>query len=855
MGALAIRGLRARKLRTVLTASAVVLGVALISGTYILTDTINRSFDQIFTTGLQGIDVAITPTVAVKQQQGGVGNAAATIPASALRRVRGVAGVRKAAGDVFDVARIFNRKGKDVAAPGAPDFVASAQPPPFSPFRYVQGRPPSGPGEVALDKATADKAHYRVGDSVPVAGDGPVRRYRLVGIARYGEVASLAGASVAVMSLAEAQRALRKGSSFDGIDVQAAPGVEPAALARRLRAGLPRSLTVRTGQAQAESRAKDTQDGFSFITTILFVFAGVALFVGGFMIFNTFSITVAQRVREFALLRMLGASRRQVLGEVVAEAFLVGLVASIVGLGLGLLVAPGLRGLFKALGADIPSTGTVFEARTAIVAVIVGTLVTLAAALAPALRATRVPPVAALQESSTAGSARGGRRRTAISVLLALGGLALMAVGLFGSSEGDSALAQIGAGAVLVMFGVGLLSSFLVRPIASAVGWPVERVRGVPGRLARENSVRNPRRTASTAAALMIGVALITFVAVFAAGLTASVDRAVDQNFKGTFVVQDENGFSPIPAASVAALRHVPGVGEVSAANFSQAKVRGVSDKVSFSGVDPRSFPRLYSFDWVKGSDATLAALGPGSALVSKRFARDNHISVGERLHTLAASGRRPVLRVAGVYDDRGNLLADATVTNATLRTVFGTRQDAFALVGLAPGADQQTVKRSISKLLDAEFPTVEALNKTEFKKRQAAQVNQLLALFYVMLSLSVIVALFGIANTLALSIHERTRELGMLRAIGTSRAQVRTMVRWESVITALIGALIGVALGCVFGALVTRPLADEGFVLSYPVGTLVVIVVVAGLFGVLAALLPARRAARIDVLQALAYE
>ncbi len=854
MGALALKGLAARRLRTALTASAVVLGVALISGTYILTDTINRSFDQIFTTGLKGIDVAITPTVTVKQEGGG-GSAAATIPTSALSRVRGVAGVKQAAGDVFDVGRIFDRKGKDVAGGGAPDFVASAQPAPFSPFDYVEGRAPGAANEVALDKGTADKTGYHVGDSVPVAGDGPVRRYRLVGIARYGDVSSLAGASVAVMTLRQAQVVLSKGSSFDGIDVQSAPGTTPQALTARLRGALPRSLTVRTGQQQARSQAKDTQEGFSFITTILFVFAGVALFVGGFMIFNTFSITVAQRVREFALLRMLGASRRQVLASVVFEALAIGVLASLVGLGLGLLVAPGLRGLFKALGADLPSSGTVFEPRTAIVALLVGTLVTLIAALSPALRATRTAPIAALAEASTGRGVRSGRGRTILAALLALAGVALMAVGLFGNAQGDAALAPIGAGAALVLVGVGLLSSYVVRPIASVVGWPVERIRGLPGRLARENAVRNPRRTASTAAALMIGVALIAFVAVFAAGLTATVDRAVDDNFKGAFIVQDKNGFSPIPAASAAAVARVPGVARVSPANFSQAKVRGVSGNVAFSGVDPTTFPALYAFTWKEGSNATLARLGPDQVLLGRTFARDNHLGVGDRLDTLTATGGRPALRVAGIYEDRGNLLGDATMTNTALRRGFGARQDAFALVGLAPGAREPDVKRAIGRVLDAGFPTVEALTKAEFKRRQAAQVNQLLALFYVMLSLSVIVALFGIANTLALSIHERTRELGMLRAIGTSRKQVRTIVRWEAVITALIGALVGVALGCVFGALVTQPLKEQGFVLSYPVGTLVALVVVAGLFGVVAALLPARRAARIDVLDALAYE
>ncbi|MCW3064859.1 MAG: hypothetical protein JWN32_2031, partial [Solirubrobacterales bacterium] len=416
-----IRGLAARKLRTFLTALAVVLGVAMIAGTFIFTDTINKSFDNVFSTALDGVDVSVTPHEVFKNQS------PAPIPAALLAKVRSVPGVQNAVGSVFADGRIVDKRGKLLENGGAPTFISSADPAPFNPFTYAQGHAPQSAGEVAIDEHSANKAGYRLGDSVPVRGLAPERRYTLVGIAKFGNAGSLAGAGVAILTLPEAQRALNKDGHFDGIDVQAASGVSRDALSVRIRAALPPSVTVRTGQQEAAHNSSTIKSNLSFITTILLVFAGIALFVGAFMIFNAFSITVAQRLREFAILRMLGGSRRQVLTSVAGEALVLGLVASLVGLAAGFGLAPGLKALLSAFGAGLPSTSLVFEARTAIVGVLVGTLVTLVASLAPALRATRIPPIAALQTASTlSGGARLGRRRTIAAATLAALGILLM---------------------------------------------------------------------------------------------------------------------------------------------------------------------------------------------------------------------------------------------------------------------------------------------------------------------------------------------------------------------------------------------------------------------------------------------
>jgi putative ABC transport system permease protein len=847
----ALRGLADRKLRALTTTLAVFLGVALMAGTYVLTDTINASFDDIFEESLKGTDVVVNPKEVVDQQD----REPPAFPASHLERVREVHGVAAATGGIFSLGRILDRHGDPIGAEFAPNFVSSVLPGRFETLTLVHGRRPRSATETALDQQTADRGGLHVGDRVGVAAEQPVRHYRIVGITRLGDT-SFGGAGIAQLTLPEAQRITDKVGEFDQISVAAAKGLDPQRLSDRIGRVLPPSVRVETAKQSADRQAEDIASDLSFLKVVLLVFAGVSLFVGAFLIFNTFSITVAQRIREFGMLRTLGASRGQVLRTVVLEAALIGSAGSLLGLAGGLAFAPAINALFEAVGVDLPNTGTVLATRTVAVSLLVGMGVTLLSALSPALRATRVSPMAALLEAELPQTRGRGRVYAALAALLALGGLALVCVGLFGGiDDSGSAAGLMGGGAAAVLLGVSLFSPRLVRPLAAVAGAPIVRLRGITGRLARENALRKPGRTAVTAAALMIGLAIVTFVTVFAAGIKGSVASAIDRNFQGDLTVQNIDGFSPIPSRLAAQARRLQGVETISTLRFSFAKVRGVSGERRVSGVDPRSVNEVLSLDWKAGSPETLSGLSPRSAVIDDAWGKGKGIEVGDTLHVLTPADKRAGFVVRGRVKDNADLLGDFVVTQAALASRFQATQDSLDLIKVAPGADAAAVHARISRLIDHSFPTAEVLNEKELKDKQASQINQLLGLVYALLSLAVIVSLFGIVNTLALSIHERTRELGMLRAVGMSRAQVRRMIRYEAVITALIGALLGAVLGCVFAALVSRPLADEGFELSYPIPTLIVLMALAALAGVVAAIGPARRAARLDVLRALAYE
>ncbi len=848
MLALTLRSLTARKARTALTAAAVVLGVGLISGTLILTATINRTFDRVFSEATSGFDVAVQSKEVVKSDF----EDPPPLPESYLAKVRAVPGVKAAEASVFTDGIIYDKHGERLSK-NAPNFITSAGTKPFDPFNYVDGGPPEGPGQVALDQKTAKDKGFKLGDMVVVSGDGPRERFRLVGIARFGNLDSLAGASAAIVTFREAQRLGGLAGEVNEIDATAQPGVSAAKLRRRVAAAMPASVAVRTAKQQADEQAQNIKDSLSFINIALLVFAGIALFVGGFVILNSFSMTVAQRAREFAMLRTLGASRRQILRTVVLEAALVGFAASVIGVLVGLGLAPGLIGLFKVFGADLPAEGTVLKTSTVIIGLLIGTLVTVGSSLTPALRATRVPPIMALREGAVLPPGRHRRLRTPIAALLTLLGVGIILFGLFASPGSSGSVAGLlGAGAVLIFIGVAMLANKLVRPLASVVGWPLERLRGVSGRLARENALRNPGRTVSTAAALMIGLALVSFVAIFAAGTKGSVNGAIDEEINAQFVVQNTDGFSGVPFSVQQAMSRVPGVARATPLLFADSKVDGVKGKASVTGVDPRS--DAFRVEWKHGSPATLAALRPGEAVVDDSWAKDHHVKVGGTIRVLTPKDRHLTLTVRGSYKDRLDFGGDYIVPASTLVSQYGIRQAQFVLVQVASGASDSAVRHAADRALNA-YPQAELLTHQGFKDDQAKQVNQLLGLIYVLLALSVIVSLFGIVNTLALAIHERTRELGMLRAIGTSRAQIRRIVRYESVITALIGAILGTVLGVLFALVISRPLESDGFTLSFPVGTLLILLILAALAGVLAAIGPARRAARLDVLEALAYE
>ena len=549
MRQVALRGLRARPLRTILTAMSVVLGVAMISGTYVLTDTINKSFSEVFSQANSGTDVVVAPKKVDKAFDGGD---LPPIDERLVARVQAADGVRVAAGAIRGDVTIRNARGTRIGS--SQNLVLSLQPKPLDPFRFVSGRAPRAADELALSAKVFGDEHLKLGDTLTLTGHEGARPYTLVGSATFGDVDTVAGFPAAIVTLPTAQALTGDAGKVDTIAVAAADGVTPA----RLRASVGAALTgeqveVRTGAQDAAQQTKDLEKSFGFVRTALLVFGAIALFVGAFVIYNTFTITVAQRTRELALLRTLGASRRQVLRSVVMEAAIIGLLASVLGLIGGLLLAPGLRGLLKIIGADLPATASVIAARTIVVSLVVGVVVTVIASIVPALRATRIAPIVALRDGLTAQTTV-SRKRIVFAALLCLAGGGVLAYGLFGGASGTGAAATLGGGAVAVFLGVALFSPQLVRPLAWVVGAPLQRFGGVSGRLARENATRNPARTAVTAAALMVGVALVAFVSIFAAGLRGSIDGAVDRAFTGNLSIVDKSGFGNTPPALVGAV-------------------------------------------------------------------------------------------------------------------------------------------------------------------------------------------------------------------------------------------------------------------------------------------------------------
>jgi putative ABC transport system permease protein len=846
----ALKGLLARKLRTFLTGFAVIIGVAFVAGTFVFTDTIDASFKDLFERASKGTDVSVQSRLAVEEDFA----TPPPMPADTLDRVKDLPGVEEAAGFVSADATLLDPDGEPIISGGPPTLLLSSGPERFDPFTYPDGGPPEGPDDVVIDKATADEFGWSVGQTVTVAAREPEKQYTVSGIARLGDSDNLAGSRMVLMTLAEAQRVLQEPGYHD-ISIAASSGTSPEELKATVARELGSGFAVRTGEEQAEKSAQDLSDALGFIRIALLVFAAVAVLVGGFLIFNTFSVTVAQRTREFALMRTLGASRGQVLRSVLAETVVIGLGASILGILGGLLVAPGLRGLLGAFGLDLGTTSSQLQTRTILISLMVGVVATVVSGFVPARRATRVQPVEAMRDADTLGPGHVRKRRIAIAVLVEAAGVAALLYGLLGDVGSASSTASVlGLGTLLMIFGLALLAPTLVRPLSSAIGRPLERIQGLTGRLARENSTRQPQRTAVTASALMIGVALVVLVTIFAAGLRATIDQGIDEQVRADGIVTHEDGLSPLPKGITAQLASADGVSTVSAIRFETGRIFGESGNTGVTGVDPSTVRDVLTLKWDEGSDDLLSQLGTDQAVVSNEFADFKDLAVGDTVRLTTPRGDEVSYRVAGIYDSAAGVVGGMVVGNDSLTRLWKTEDIAFALVAGQPGADPEVIKRAEVGALQS-FPTAKPQTIADFKEEQNKQVDSLVGLVYALLSLSVIVALLGIINTLALSVHERTRELGMLRAVGMSRRQVRRMVRGESVITAAIGAVLGIVLGVAFAAILSRPLADEGFVFELPVGTLITVAILAALAGVLAATPPARRAARVDVLRAVTTE
>jgi putative ABC transport system permease protein len=844
----ALKGLAGRKVRALLTSFAVVIGVAMVSGTFVLTDTMQKAFDGIFSASYDKTDAVIAGKEIVKGSSSG----AATVPEPLLAKVRALPEVAAAGGTLAPIesneAKVLGRDGKALGSGGAPRFGLGidASLPQFSPLKLKTGQWPQGAKQVVLDAGTATGEHFKVGDSVAVSTLGSKHRYAITGIATFGDVDSLGGATMAIWDLPTAQTLLHKQGRLDGISIAAKEGTSAAELVRAVQPLVPASLEVKDSQEQAAADAKETTGFVDIIRYFLLGFGGIALFVGAFVIFNTLSITVAQRTREFATLRTLGASRKQVMRSVVIEGLVIGLLASVVGLFAGVGIAKAMNAL---VGGDLPDAGLVFAPRTILISLALGTVITLLASIMPALRATRVPPIAAVREGSTLPASRFAAHSLKAAIGVIAASIAAISVGVFASGLGTmGTVLLLGVGILGLFLGVALAAPHMVKPLTRLVGLPARRSGGIAGDLASANSTRNPSRTASTAAALMIGLTLVTVVAVLGAGLRTSIESAVTDQVTAAYIVDGPDGVS-FAAVEGNAMARVPGVKAASHVRIDKALVAGKEQDVT--GVDPATIARFYTFKWTHGSAAALGRLGTDGALVTEAYADDQHIALGKRLSVQTASGDKQTVVVRGIYDppEIDQMLGAVTIGQKTFDDVFPQPKNKFTFLDAGPGAHQALVAAAAG-FSDAKLHTGEAF-AADYTKGFAS----FLRFLYVLLAFSVVVSLFGMVNTLVLTVFERTRELGMLRTIGMTRRQARRMIRHESIITALIGVALGLPLGIFLAALVTQALSKYDIGMSIPITELVGFTVVAILAGLGAAIIPARRASRLNVLEALHYE
>ena len=844
----AIRNLLAHKLRLFTTGLAVMIGVAFMAGTLVLTDTIQKTFDDLFADAYENTD-ALVRAEASFDDPNGFGELRGRIDASLLDEVEDVDGVALAAGDVWGFAQAVDRDGDPIGNPGAgaPTFGTNWTASELNTWTIVEGDPPRGDDQVVFDKGTADDGGFGVGDQATVLVQGAPLEVTVSGIARIGGADSPGGASFTMFTTEAAQRFVGEVGKFDSISIAAEDGVSQDELAERIAPTLPEGMEVVTGATVTEENQDALREGLSFFNTFMLVFAVVALLVGGFIIFNTFFITVAQRTRENALLRAIGATRRQVLAAVLIEALAIGLIASALGLVAGIPLAAGLKALLAGFGFEIPAGGIVLATGSAVLAFSAGVIVTVLAAVSPSRKAGKVPPVAAMRDVAVGSTGYGSRQRIIVGVLILALGAAALLYGLFG--DPGSALAVVGLGVLLVFFGVSVLGRTVALPLSRVIGLPLPRVRGIAGQLARENAMRNPKRTAATASALMIGVGLVSFITIFAASTKASFSNTVDEAFTGDFIAT--SGQMGVGGVSPEFTERVNDLPEIEAAGGIRAGLAAIDgDSEQLIGASPETF-EIFDVGPVEGAPDDLDGT---SIAVSEQTADDEGLAVGDRVAVDFTATGEQELTVAMVYAENaaaGNWILGLDAFEAN----YPDQTDVQVFVKKAEGVPSAEALAAVEGVAD-DFPGVSVLDQTEYKEEQMAFVDQMLGLVYALLALAIIIALLGIGNTLALSIVERTRELGVLRAVGMTRQQLRSAIRWESVIIAVQGALLGLIIGLFFGWALVTALEDEGLnTFAVPVTSLVVVVVLAALAGVVAAVLPARRAARLDVLRAVVTE
>ena len=838
------RSLKAHKARMLLSGLAVVLGVAFVVGTFIFTDTLKGTFDELFANEVP--DVVVTQQLEVGGDDGR-GSVVSVVPESVLEEVRAMPGVARATGDVQVLGvTLLDEAGEQIGGNGPPQFGFSfpeyPDDPQLSGLSLVEGRAPSAPEEIVVDLQTAEKGGFEVGDTVTVVTQGPRFEAPLVGLARYGVSGGLAGATLTLFDRQYAQETFVGEDAWNQVSIVGEAGTTPEALRDDLTALLGPGYEVSTGQELQDEAAEQLSTALGFINTFLLVFAFIALFVGTFIILNTFSMLVARRTRELALLRAIGASKRQITWSVVGEAFLLGLLGGVLGILLGIGVAMGLRELLGVIGAELPAGNLVLAPRTIALGMAVGVIVTVVAAWFPARRASQVPPVAAMRDD-IALPAKGLRvRAVAGGLLTGLGALSLLVAVL--AEDLPRRLTVAGLGAFGLLLGVIVLAPVFSRGLVGAVGAPVTRL-GSVGTLAVRNAQRDRRRTAATATAILVGLALVTAIGVLGSSTTKSTDALVDDLITADFIVQPTS-FVPFSTEVGDAIEAVPGVALVSRVRQVPALVEG--DEVTVTGVQPETIGQVQTL----GLQA--AALAAGGIVTDVETAAAAGLAIGDTVEVTWGNGQQESFVLQQLYEGQ-TAFSGWVVSLETMEAAGLPAVDSFLYAPLDPDADIDTVRAELDAI-QAAYPTVQILDQTEFKESISGQINQLLSLVYALLGLSVIIAIFGVVNTLALSIIERTREIGMLRAVGMLRAQVRTMIRWESIVISFFGAFTGVALGLLLGIALQRLLINDGITeLAIPWTLIVVVLVATAVVGVLAAVWPARRAANLDVLMAIRTE
>jgi putative ABC transport system permease protein len=828
-----LKGLLAHKLRLALTALAIVLGVTFISGTFVLTDTLHNTFSVLFGNVYGKIDFQVR---GVAQFGSGLNVVRDPVSQSLQTAVQAVPGVSAANGVAGGYAQFVAPDGKAIANGSAPNLGANFDTDPqLSTLHLIAGGPPTSADDVVMDAATAQKYGFSVGQHVKILFAGPSRVFTISGIAQFGTADNLAGTTLAAFTLPVAQQVLDMPGRFNYIDVVTQPGANQAAVQRAIARVLPPGVEVVTGATVVKEETSSVDQALGFFNTALLVFAFISLFVGGFTIFNTFSIIVGQRTRELALLRIVGASRRQVFRSVLTEAAIVGLVSSLIGIGLGVLAAIGLKALLGGFGISLPPGPIAFEPRTVIAGLVVGVGVTVVAAIGPARQAVRIPPVAALSDRQVSTGAT-ARRRFIWGAVLTVGGAILLAAGL-----GVGAVALVGVGAVLVFVGVTMLSPAIARPLSSVIGRPLARLLGEPGRLGRENSMRSPRRTAQTASALMVGLALVSAMAVFGASVSRSTTSAVADAISADLLVTPSGSAGNMSTLAPTIIAAVPGVTTTETAYQGEFEFEGTLS--SLTAISPAQQSSTVILHMTSGSTA---ALNDGDLLIDSSTASSDNLKVGDLAPVKFAQTGSAKLRIGGIYQTNsliGSFLASSTL----FRAHFLNPQPAAILVDTGGSG---SVDAAVQHALNT-YPNIQVQTRAQFEQSQEASINQVLGLVYVLLALAVLIALIGIVNTLMLSVFERTREIGLLRAVGMRRRQVRVMIRSEAVILAIFGAIIGIIIGTIMGVALVSALGLSNT--AVPGTSLVLFLVLAGLLGLLAASWPARRAAKLDILAAIA--